>query len=430
LNPSLLLIIIFVLILIMLASGFHIAVSLMLISVVGFFIYQGNPGLGVLISFRALNNFTLVAIPLFILMGEILMRSGASERVYNGASKLLSWIPGGLLHTNIGMSALFASVSGSSSATAAIVGTVAYPNLKKRKYDLSLSLGSICGGGSLGILIPPSLNMIVYSALTGTSVAALFAGGVIPGIIISLLFMLYICVRTVLDSSLAPKEASFSIKMIPLALFKLWPFVILITIVLGGIFGGFTTPTEAAALGVVTAIIISLITRRFSLRLIKDSISSAIRVTSMILFLFVGANMLSGLFARTGIPIILIEQVVNSGFSNSAVLFFIYVVFIFLGCFIDTLSMMVLVVPTILPLLSVMHIDLLWFGIILVILCELGMLTPPVGGNLFVLSGISGENILKVAKASIPFFFIMLFSIVIFSILPRLITWFPSSLGF
>ena len=318
----------FLLLFTFLALGIQIAFALALTGIIGFFFYTGGPGMTSLIPFRTLDSFVLTAIPLFIFMGEVLLKCGASDMIYRGVSKLFAWAPGGLLHSNVGACAMFAAISGSSPATAATIGTVAIPALKKRGYDTNLTLGTLAAGGTLGILIPPSINMIVYGMLTNSSVGRLFAGGIMPGIMLAGIFMVYVAIRTIINPRVAPREQAFSIKGLFLSFFDLWPLYILAVIVLGGIFGGFITPTEAAAMGCGGALIIALALRRLSWQNLRGALFSSVNTTCMVLFILVGASILSGFFARAGIPIAMSEWLIGSGFSTIQVLLLLYAILI------------------------------------------------------------------------------------------------------
>jgi len=427
-NPFILVTLSFLALFILLAIGVHIAIALAMVGVIGFFVFQGTAGLAPLIPFSTLDSFILTAIPLFIFMGEILVQCGASDMIYRGTSRLLAWLPGGLFHANIGACAMFAAISGSSPATAATIGTVAIPALKKRGYDTYITLGSLAAGGTLGILIPPSINMIVYGVLAEESIGQLFAGGVIPGIILSGMFMIYIGFRAVRNPGLAPKEMTLSIKGVALSFLDLWPLYVLAIIVLGGIFGGFMTPTEAAAIGTSASLIIAMILRRFSWALLKSSLASSLQTTCMVLFIVVGASIMASFFSRAGIPLAVSQMIVESGVSDFVVLLAIYAVYIFLGCFIDPVSILLLTAATVLPIVEQMGFDLIWFGVIYVVLAEIGMITPPMGLNLFVIQGISREDLWKVVIGSIPFFLIMLVGITLFTAFPSIILWFPNLL--
>lgn len=414
---------------VLLLLGVKIAVSLLIAGVAGFFLYRGNPGFVALVPFGSLNSFILTAIPLFIFMGEVLGRCGASDMVYNGASKWLAWAPGGLLHSNIASCAMFAAISGSSPATAATVGTVAIPRMKERNYDTKLVLGSVAAGGTLGILIPPSITMIIYGMISQTSVGALFAGGVFPGIMLSIMFMIYIAIRVIKNPRLAPHEKLPTGKELFLSLIGMWPLFVLAVVVLGGIFGGLMTPTEAAAVGSCVAVIIGLILGRLNWPMFRESVVEAVKTSCMVLFILMGAFVFASFLADTRVPSTVSTYVASLGWSALPVLLAIYLLYIFLGCFIDPGSIMVITVPAILPTLNSFGIDLIWFGVVAVVLSEIGMITPPMGLNLFIIQGISKEGLDKVIIGSIPYFFIMLVAIAVLSVFPFLILWFPSFLG-
>ena len=427
-DPFILTIVSFVVLFLLLAIGVHIAIALAMVGVIGFLIFYGNTGLAALVPFSTLDSFILTAIPLFIFMGEILVQCGASDMVYRGTSRLLAWLPGGLFHSNIGACAMFAAISGSSPATAATIGTVAIPELKKRGYDVNITLGSLAAGGTLGILIPPSINMIVYGVVAEESIGRLFAGGVVPGIILSGMFMTYIGFRVVRNARLAPKEAAFSMKGAALSFIDLWPLYILAIVVLGGIFGGFMTPTEAAALGASTSLLIAVALRRFSWALLKSSLASSLQTACMVLFIIVGASIMSSFLSRAGIPTAVAQMVVGSDVSNLVVLLSIYAIYIFLGCFIDPVSILLLTAATVIPIVEQMGFNLIWFGVIYVVLAEIGMITPPMGLNLFVIQGISREDLWKVVIGSMPFFFIMVVCLAIFTVFPAIVIWLPTLL--
>jgi len=425
-DPLIILIGTFSLLLILIFLGVQIAIAMAVTGALGFVVLGSGIGLISLIPFGALDSFILIAIPLFIFMGEILLHCGVSERIYRGASKLFAWVPGGLLHSNIASCAMFAAVSGSSPATAATIGTVAIPALKKRGYGTEMVLGSLAAGGTLGILIPPSINLIVYGMLAQTSVGALFAGGVIPGIILSGLFMSYIAIRTVINPDLAPKEAPFSFKAALFSITDFWPIFVLAVIIFGGIFGGIVTPTEAAAIGVGASLAMAMALRRLNFNILVKSLMRSVETTCMALFVLVGANILGAFLSRAAVPIYIAEWVAGAGFSKYQFLLVLYLVYLFLGLFMEQLSVLVLTLPVVLPLLNSFEIDLVWFGVIVTILAETGMLTPPYGINLFIIQGISKEDLTKVINGSTPFFLIMIFGILLFTAIPNLILWFPS----
>ena len=342
-DPIVILIVTFVVMFALISIGVKIAIAIAIPGVIGYYMFTGGAGLAPMVPFNTIDNFALTAIPLFIFMGEILVSCGASDMIYRGVSRFLTWAPGGLLHSNIAACALFASISGSSPATAATIGTVAIPEMKRRAYDTNLILGSLAAGGTLGILIPPSINMIVYGAITESSVGQLFAGGILPGIMLSGMFMAYIAIRIARNRQLAPREEfHLSLKNLALSFVDLWPLFVLAVIVLGGIFGGLVTPTEAAAAGSTGALLIAIVLRKFNRQMLRTSLTNAVETTCMVLLIVVGASILASIFARAGIPELVFEWAVASGFSKWVLLLFIYFLYVFLGCFIDPLSILVL----------------------------------------------------------------------------------------
>lgn len=424
-DPLLLLVGSFLLLFMLLFLGMKIAIALALTGTVGFLLHTGSAGFVSVIPFGSMNSFVLTAIPLFIFMGELLLNSGASDMIYSGTAKVFSWIPGGLLHSNIAACAGFAAISGSSPATAATIGTVAIPSLTKRGYDRRLILGSLAAGGTLGIMIPPSINMIVYGMASETSIGMLFAGGVIPGLLMAGLFMVYIAVRAIVTPSLAPKEAGFSLRSAVVGLLQVWPLLVILLVVLGGIFGGLMTPTEAAAIGSLAALIIAIALGRCTTRFLRTCLHNTVQTSAMVLFIIIGASILGGFFGRAGIPRFVAELVSNAGLSKWIVFAIVCVIFVFLGCFIDPVSIIVMTAATVIPLMDALGFDLIWFGVIYVVLAETGMITPPMGLNLFVIQGISGDELADVIRGSLPFFVIMCLMLVILSVFPSLVLWFP-----
>ena len=386
-DPITLLIASFLVLFALMLVGVPIAISLAVVGTVGFFIFQSDASLVSLLPFRTLDSFILTAIPLFVFMGEILVKCGASELIYRGASRLLSWLPGGLWHSNIGACAMFAAISGSSPATAATIGTVAIPSLKTRGYDTCITLGSLAAGGTLGILIPPSINMIVYGVVAEQSIGRLFAAGVIPGVILAGLFMFSIILRVLMKKNLAPRETAFSLRNLGLSFIDLWPLYVLAVIVLGGIFGGYMTPTEAAAVGACTSLIMAIILRRFNWEMLKSSLASSVETTCMVLFIVVGSSIMASFFSRAGIPQAVTGMIIGAGVSKWAVLAYICIIYLFLGCFMDIFGAIILTVPIIMPTVNALGINPIWFGVIIVRLMEIGLITPPLGMDVFTFSG-------------------------------------------
>jgi len=416
----------FVALLILLLTGIPVAIGLGLISVAGYVLVLGDSGLSAYVPFNTLNSFVLTAVPLFILMGEVLLKCGISERLYRGTSRWVASIPGGLLHSNVVSCSLFAAICGSSPATAATIGTIALPALEKRGYDRLLSLGSIAAGGTLGILIPPSISLIVYGSLAQTSVGRLFAGGVIPGAMLSLLFMAYIGYRAVRNSALTPERGSITFQGLLESLSDLWPTLVIMVIVLGGIFGGIVTPTEAAALGATASFVIGLILKKLTWTKFGECLAGALNTTCMVLFIVTCASVFSSFLTTVGTARELAAFIIDSGVSKWTFLILVYLVMVFLGCFIDGLSMMIVILPTILPVLRQMGFDLVWFGVIVTVVIELGMLTPPMGINLFVIQGISKRDLTEVLRGTAPFFLIMVLGVILVTLFPDLIMWLPN----
>ena len=418
----------FVGLLVCIISGVWIAVALVVVGLVTAYVLQIGVLAAVYIPWSSANNFILTAMPLFLLMGNFLLHSGASERIYQGASRLLSWVPGGLLHSNIGACSVFAAISGSSAATAATISTVATPSLIKRHYDRKLLLGSLAAGGTLGVLIPPSVNMIIYGAISGTSVGMLFAGGVIPGLVLSSMFMIYIGIRAVLNPRLAPKEKAFSLKDLPLSFLDLWPALALVVLVIGGIFSGFATPTEAAALGASAALLIGLGQRKLTWQNLWVSLMTSVTTVCMCVFIFIGANILGTILVAVGLTHSLANLITSLAVPPVVVILLVCCVYILLGCLMDGLSIIVVTTPIMLPALVSIGFDPIWFGVLLVVLTETAMLTPPVGPILFIIQAVTGCDFGEVALGGMPFFFILCIGLLLLIAFPNLALWLPSVL--
>ena len=415
----------FILLLFLLSLGIWVAPALIAIGYILLEFFTPAPVGSLLAStiWDASWNWALTALPLFIWMGEILFRTRLSSDMFKGLSPMLSRLPGGLLHVNVGGCGIMAAVAGSSAVTCATIGRMSIPELTKRKYDETLSIGSLAGSGTLGLLIPPSIMLIVYGVLAQQSISRLFIAGVLPGIMIILIFMTYIAIRAKLNPSLAPKEKnnySFLEKLI--AGRHLFPVVGLIVCVLGSIYGGYATPTEAATIGVCGALLLAWFTKTLTLKSFFDSLMGAVKTSCMINFIIVGAAFLSVAMGYTGIPKQLGEIVNQYELSQISLLIILTILYIFLGCFLEGTSMMVLTASVVLPMVQTAGIDLIWFGIYTVIVVEMAQITPPVGFNLFVLQGMTGRNILKITKAAMPFFFLMLLGIIILVIFPQIVT--------
>lgn len=378
-------------------------------------------------------SFELAAIPLFILMGEIMVHGGLSKGFYRSASMWLNRLPGGLAQANILSCAVFAAISGSSPATAAAIGSVSYPELREKKYNRKLIAGSLVGGGALGILIPPSINMMIYGSITETSVSSLFMAGVIPGILCTVLFMGYIAVQCMIKPEYAPKDAvKYTLKEKLVNSTGLFSFLFLIIIVLGSIYTGWATTTEAAALGASLAFVLSILNRSLTLAAVKESLITTVKTSSMILIIVFSAKVLSLCIALSGIGKNMTAGIVALNPSITVFFLCIIVMYLVLGCIMDGTSMMYLTMPLLLPILKSMGIDLIWFGMIMILLTEIGMITPPVGINLYVVRSLM-ENDKKALKdvivGSVPFMVMYLAMTVILIAFPALCLWLPGQMG-
>ena len=379
------------------------------------------------VAWSASRDFLLVSIPMFILLGEILLRSGVAERMYAALSKWLSWLPGGLMHSNVGACAVFAATSGSSVATAATVGTVALPLVRSHGYNERLFLGTLAAGGTLGILIPPSINIIIYAVLTDTSIPKLYLAGIIPGLGLAALFMLIVVIActlrpqwggTRLRASWAERLASLPHLLPPLFIFL---------VVVGSIYAGLATPSEAASLGVVAALVLAAFYRRLSIPMLLEVFENTMRTTAMIMLIIVAAYFLNFVITGIGLTNLITGAVSSLGFSKYGMLVAMVVFYLVLGCFMETLSMMITTIPIIAPVMVALGFDPIWVGIVIVILIEAALITPPVGLNLYVVQSLrSGGALNDVIVGSLPFVLAMMALIVLLAIFPGLALWLPS----
>jgi tripartite ATP-independent transporter DctM subunit len=378
-----------------------------------------------LITWGSVNSFTLTAIPMFILMAEVLVQSGVGARVYRGLAVSVRYLPGGLLQTNILGCALFSAISGSSVATAAAIGTVALPELEERNYDRKLSAGTLAAGGTLGILIPPSIAMILYGSFTETSIAKLFMAGVLPGLVLTALFMAYVAIRALLRPGLAPRQPMMKQSVLMTAS-QLLPFVALIGFVLGGIYLGIVTPTEAGAAGSVLSLLIAVIWGRFGWREFQVAIRNSTRVSAGLLFIVLAAYLFAYAVEDAGIASSLTAWFVDLKLGRIGFIIVIFLMYLLLGCVVDSIGMMVLTVPLLHPVLMGYGIDPIWFGVVLVVMIELGQVTPPVGINLFVIQSIWTGHIGQVIAGSAPFVLIMIGFVAMLTVWPELALYLPS----
>lgn len=374
------------------------------------------------------REFILVAIPMFILLGEIMLRAGIARRMYTAVVQWLSWLPGGLMHANIGSCAIFAATSGSSVATAATVGVVAYPEIEKHGYNEPLFLGSLAAGGTLGILIPPSINLIIYGLITDTSVPELYLAGFLPGLVLAGLFLLIIAVACLIrrdwDGDPTPTSWAERIRVLP----DLLPPLLLFGAVVGSIYAGVATPTEAAAIGVVFALILAAWTRTLSLRMLGEAFEGTMRTTAMIMLIILAAVFLNFVLGFIGVTQALIASIEALGWTPVQTMLALIVFYLILGMFMETLSMLLTTVPVVFPLVVQLGYDPVWFGILITVLMETALITPPIGVNLYVVQGIRarGGRFNDVVWGSLPFVLMMIAMLVVLMVFPGLALWLPS----
>ncbi len=416
------------LLILFMGGSIWIGISLFIVGIGGFFFFS-DVSFGSILSNIAWNNTSgsaMMALPFFIWMGEILFRSKISENLFRGLSPWMDAIPGRLVHVNVLACTFFAAVSGSSAATTATVGKITVPELQKRGYDYDLSIGSLAGAGTLGFMIPPSMVMLVYGIIGDVSIGKLFIAGFIPGFMIAFLFSGYIFVRCLINPELAPRGSDrHSWKDRLQAVPAVAPVVILILGVLGSIYKGWATPTEAGAVGVVGALFFAIVTRSLSWGVFKTSLINAVKTSCMIMLIVMGAAYLSNVFGFLGITRSLTQYVIQMNLSPYTLILILTVLYLILGCLIDGFSMIVMTAPLVLPLIEAAHFDTVWFGIYLVVMIELAQITPPVGFNLFVISGLNNDDLVKIAKAALPFFWLMLLATVLLTVFPQIALFLP-----
>lgn len=373
------------------------------------------------ISWGTSTDFLLVAIPLFVLLGEVLLRAGIAEKMYSALDKWLSWLPGGLMHANIATSALFSATSGSSVATAATISTVALPQARRYGYAESLFSGSIAAGGTLGILIPPSINLLVYGFLANASIPKLFIAGIVPGVLLALLFMMVIGVACTVNPALGSDRRNAGWGERVRSLRHLLPVLFIFLVVVGSIYAGFATPTEAAALGVLAALLLAAFNRTLTLRMLREAAEGTMRTTAMIMLILLAAYFLNFVLASVGLTGQLKSFVGGLGLSPLATLLVIVAMYVVLGFFVETLSLMVITIPIVVPVVTGLGYDPVWFGILLILLIEMALITPPVGLNLYVVQGIRRRgSISEVMLGSLPFVLMMFAMILLLIAFPEL----------
>jgi C4-dicarboxylate transporter DctM subunit len=410
-----------------LGSTIWVGITLFLVGIGSFVLFTGSPPMNILtnILWNHTNSSTMFALPLFIFMGEILFRSRISENLFKGLTPWMSFLPGRLIHVNIIASSLFAAVSGSSAATTATVGKITLPELLKRNYDRSLSIGSLAGSGTLGFLIPPSMMMLVYGMMAQVSIGKLFIAGVLPGLLLAFAFSGYTLLRSLGKNKAVSDDESYTwsdrLRTIPLLL----PIFSLIIIVLGSIYAGWATPTEAASVGVLGALFFAMISRSMNIKELWEAVLGSVKTSSMIMLIVVGASYMSVAVGYLGIPAELTEFIGTLGLSNYELIIIMSIMYLILGCLLDGFSMIVMSLPLALPLIVAAGYDPLWFGIYLIFMIEAAQITPPVGFNLFVINGLVKDDVFKIALYALPFFFVIIFVVALVTIFPEIVLWLP-----
>ena len=413
---------------VLLGSGLWIGLSLLGVAYIGMELFTSRPvGDSMMLTiWGATSSWTLTALPLFLWMGEILFRSKLSDDMFKGLAPWLDRLPGRLLHTNVVGCTIFAAISGSSAATCATIGKITLPELKKRGYPDDIAVGTLAGAGTLGLLIPPSIIMIVYGVAANVSIAKLFLAGVIPGLMLAVLFMGYIMVWALLNKDKVPAADSPTTFVQKVhASRHLIPVVSLIGLVLGGIYSGIATATEAAALGVGGALLLSKVEGSLNWARFKDGLVSACRIYCMIGLILAGAAFLTLAMGFIGLPRHLAEFIGALQLSPFALMLLLVVFFIVLGCFLDGISMVVLTIAVLLPTVEAAGFDLIWFGIFIVLVVEMAQITPPVGFNLFVIQGLTRREVTWIARTALPLFFLMMVAVLITYFVPDVVLWLP-----
>jgi len=414
-----------------LALGVWVGAALLSTAAIGLALFTSRP-IGdsmALTIWGEQSSWTLTALPLFIWMGEILFRTKLSETLFRGLAPFMRNLPGGLLHVNIGASAIFAAISGSSAATVATVGKMSIPELRRRNYPEHMIIGTLSGAGTLGLLIPPSIAMIVFGVTVNESISKLFMAAMIPGIVLALCFMLYVIAWSVFNKDTFNPITDVETSGMGRRLLDLLPVLCLIAAVIGSIYTGVATATEASALGVLGAIILSAVQRTLSFSTLLESVMGSVRTTAMIMLILMGAGFLSLAMGFTGIPRALAEGIEAWELSPVMLIVILTLFYIVLGCFLDGLSSIVLTMAVIEPMVRAAGFDMLWFGVYVMIVVEMAQITPPIGFNLFVLQGMTGRDMGFIGRASFPMFLVMAAFIVLLFMFPGMATWLPEALS-
>ena len=415
----------------LLAMGIWVGIALLIVGLISLLLFANAPA-GIVLAtttWGTLNSWSLAALPLFIWMGEILFRSRLSTTLFSGLAPWLGGLPGRLLHVNIFGSAVFAAVSGSSAATAATIGKMSMPELRRRGYPERLMIGTLAGSATLGWLIPPSIILIVYGVATDQSIARLFIAGIAPGALLVALFAGYVIVWGLLNPSLVPREEASSLRFKLRASRDLLPVIGLIVGVIGSVYAGLASPTDAAALGVVLALLLTAIQGDLTWSVFTAGLLGAVKTSCMIGLILVGAGFLTVAMGFAGIPRMMASWIGELGLTPGELLIALTLFFVVLGCFLDGISIVVLTTSIIMPMVLQAGIDPIWFGIYLVLVVEMSQITPPVGFNLFVLQTMTQRNILQIALDAVPFFLLMVFAIVLITWMPEIVLTLPNMMG-
>ena len=415
----------------LLGSGVWVAISMIGVSTIGMMLFTSRPVGDAMATtiWGTSSSWTLTALPLFVWMGEILFRTKLSENLFSGLSPWMQKLPGGLIHVNVVGCALFAAISGSSAATVATVGKMSIPELRKRKYPEKILLGSLAGSGTLGLLIPPSIILIIYGVTVQESIAKLFIAGIIPGIMIAIIFMGYVIIWSLINKKSMPKSyENFSFLEKIKKSKQLLPVIILISSVIGSIYTGVATATEAASLGVVGALILSYFQKSLNKETFRQSLLGATKTSCMIAFILAGSTFLSLAMGFTGLPRNLAIWIESMQLSPYILIFVLMIFYIILGMFLDGISAVVLTMAIIEPMIRQAGFDMIWFGIFLVIVVEMAQITPPVGFNLFVLQGMANKDMGFIAKSAFPLFLLMILAVILVVIFPEIALWMPNQM--
>ena len=415
---------------VLLATGLWIGPTLFITGWLALTIFTDLPVLRILgsVVWNGVNSSSLMALPLFIMMGEFLTRSRISDDLFDGLTPWVAKLPGGLLHVNVIASALFAAITGSVNATTATVGKITIPEFRKRGYDESLSIGSLTSSGTLGILIPPSVPMLIYGVAANVSIGKLFIAGIVPGIILMLCFCVYLGVMSTLKHEKQRVENytwADRFKRLP----KIFPVIALIAFVLGSIYAGWATPTEAAAIGVLGSMALGIATRCMTFKVFTECLVGSVRTNCMVMLILIGASFFSVALGFLGLPKWISATLVSYGATKFEVILLITVVYLFLGCLIDGYSMIVMTVPMFLPLMQAYQMDPLWYGIFVILLVQVANITPPVGFNLFLVTGLAHRSIGFISRAVMPFIAIIALFVALITVFPEIVLFLPNMMG-